>query len=142
MKNGEKQFIHIVAFYHYNLDSFYCISRGLWVKSLYHDNAFVKSAWYANDLITLFVVVPLLIIAIYLSHKNSQRWLMLLMGLLGYMFYNFAFYLFGAVFNIFFLIYVVIVFLSAVTLFIQLLHGDIRNLSKRFSIKSVSIYLF
>ncbi len=105
MKNGEKQFIHIVAFYHYNLDSFYCISRGLWVKSLYHDNAFVKSAWYANDLITLFVVVPLLIIAIYLSHKNSQRWLMLLMGLLGYMFYNFAFYLFGAVFNIFFLIF-------------------------------------
>ena len=47
---------------------------GLWIKSLYHDNAFVKSAWYANDLITLFVVVPLLIIAIYLSHKNSQRW--------------------------------------------------------------------
>ena len=119
---------------------------GLWVKSLYHDNAFVKSAWYANDLITLFVIVPLLIIAIYLSYKNSQRWLMLLMGLLGYMFYNFAFYLFGAVFNIFFLIYVVIVFLSAVTLFIQLLDGHIRNLSDRFSIKtpvkSVSIYLF
>ena len=97
---------------------------GLWVKSLYHDNAFVKSAWYANDLVTLFVIVPLLIIAIYLSYKNSQRWLMLLVGLLGYMFYNFAFYLFGAAFNIFFLIYAVIVFFSAVTLFIQLLYGE------------------
>ena len=78
---------------------------GIWINNLYNDNAFVKSAWYINDIIILFVVVPLLVMAIYLSQKGSQRWLMVWMGLMGYVFYNFAFYLFGAAFNIFFLIY-------------------------------------
>lgn len=119
---------------------------GLWIKNLYHDNAFVKSAWYANDLITLFVVVPLLIIAIYLARKDSEQWLMLQMGLLGYVSYNFAFYLFGAAFNKFFLLYAILVSLSAITLFIQLFNFKIGNLSNKFSkntpVKWVSGYLF
>ena len=69
---------------------------GIWIKNLYNDNAFVKLAWYANDRITFFVVIPLLIISIYLSQRGSKRWLIIKMGLLGYVFYNFAFYLFGA----------------------------------------------
>jgi hypothetical protein len=119
---------------------------GLLINNLYHDNAFVKLAWYANDLITLFVIVPSLVIAIYYTHKNSERWLMLLMGLLGYVFYNFAFYLFGAVFNIFFLIYSVIVSTSAITLILLIFNCDISNIANKFSentpVKSVSIYLF
>ena len=71
---------------------------------------------------------------------------MLLMGLIGYMFYNFAFYLFGAAFNIFFLIYTVLVSMSAITLFIQLSNSDIGNLAIKFTektpVKWVSIYLF
>lgn len=114
-------------------------------KNLYNDNAFVKSAWYANDIITFFVVVPLLVIAIYFSQKNAQRWLMVLMGLLGYVFYNFAFYLFGAAFNIFFLIYAVLVSMSAITLVLQLSSSGIGNIDQRFSkktpVKLVSIYL-
>ena len=125
-----------------------CIASagGLWIKTLYHDNAFVKRAWYANDLITLFVVVPLLVVAIYLAQKGSQGWSMLLMGLIGYVFYNFAFYLFGSSFNIFFLIYTVLVSMSAITLFMQLLKCGTKNLSNKFSkktpVKLVSIYLF
>lgn len=119
---------------------------GIWIKNLYKDNAFVKSAWYSNDLITLFVAVPLLVLAIYLTQQRSQRWLMLLMGLIGYVFYNFAFYLFGAAFNIFFLIYTVLVSMSAITLFIQLSNFEITNLSTKFAkkapVKWVSIYLF
>lgn len=118
---------------------------GIWIKNLYNDNAFVKSAWYANDIITLFVVVPLLVIAIYLSQKNSQRWLMVLMGLLGYVFYNFSFYLFGASFNNFFLVYSVLVSMSAITLVLQLSSPGISNIDQRFSektpVKLVSIYL-
>jgi hypothetical protein len=119
---------------------------GIWIKNLYNDNAFVKSAWYANDLITLFAVVPLLAVAIYFTQKGSQRWLMLLMGLMGYVFYNFAFYLFGAAFNIFFLVYAILVSMSGITLFIQLLNCDSSNLATRFTekapVKWVSIYLF
>jgi hypothetical protein len=65
------------------------------------DNAFVKSAWLADDIITLFALVALLITATYLSNKGSEQWLMVWIGLMGYVFYNFAFYLFGAAFNIF-----------------------------------------
>ena len=49
---------------------------GLLIKNLYRDNAFVKAAWFSNDIITLFVVMPLLITATYLSRKGSERSLM------------------------------------------------------------------
>jgi hypothetical protein len=119
---------------------------GLCIQNLYLDNAFVKKAWFANDLITLFVIVPLLATAIYFTKKGSQKWLLLLMGLLAYVFYNFAFYLFGAVFNNFFLLYAALVSLSAITLFILLLRFDVTNLPNKFptemTVKLVSIYLF
>jgi len=118
---------------------------GLFVKNLYNDNDFVKAAWYSNDIITLFVVVPLLVITILFSKKSSPRWLMIWIGLLGYMFYNFAFYLFGAVFNIFFLLYAALFSLSAVTLILLLSNSDISNITSMFSkktpVKVISIYL-
>ena len=118
---------------------------GIWINNLYNDNAFVKLAWYANDRITFFVVVPLLIISIYLSQKGSQRWLLAWMGLLGYVFYNFAFYLFGAAFNIFFLIYTVLVSMSAISLILQLSSYGVTNIAEKFTkktpVKLVSIYL-
>lgn len=115
------------------------------MQNLYHDNAFVKSAWYSNDIITLFVVVPLLVVAIYFTQKGSQRWLLVLMGLMGYVFYNFSFYLFGAAFNVFFLIYAMLVSMSAITLIVQLSNIRGRKLitifSKKAPSKAVSIYL-
>ena len=51
---------------------------GLLLKELYRDNAFVKTAWFTNDIITLFVVVPLMIVAIYLSQKGSSKWFLVL----------------------------------------------------------------
>ncbi len=118
---------------------------GIWINNLYNDNAFVKSAWYTNDIITLFVVVPLLVRAIYLSHKGSEQWLMLWMGLMGYVFYNFAFYLFGAAFNIFFLLYTALVSMSAIALVVQLSNSSLGNIAKKFAdktpVKWISIYL-
>jgi hypothetical protein len=72
---------------------------GLFLDGLYRDNLFVTSAWKGNDLITLFLVVPLLISALIKIKRGSQREILLWMGLLDYMLYNFAFYLFGAAFN-------------------------------------------
>ena len=119
---------------------------GLWINNLYHDNAFVKSAWFANDFITLFVVVPLLIVSIYLFLVGSQRWFLVLIGLMGYVFYNFAFYLFGASFNMFFLIYAALVSISAIALILQFLNCDVSSISNKFNertpVKWISIYLF
>lgn len=118
---------------------------GLFLENLYQDNDFVKMAWFTNDIITLFVVVPLLIITIYFSEKNSTKWLLIHLGLLGYVFYNFAFYLFGATFNMFFLIYAMLVSISAFALILFLsnikLHTIDINFSKKTPVKLVSIYL-
>ncbi len=116
------------------------------MKELYRDNAFVKTAWFTNDIITLFVVVPLMIVAIYLSQKGSSKWFLMLLGLLGYVFYNFAFYLFGATFNVFFLIYVALFSLSAFSLVLFLSQSSLNTIASNFSektpVKWISGYLF
>jgi hypothetical protein len=118
---------------------------GLVMKNLYNDNAFVKMAWHTNDIITLFVVVPLLIMAIFLAQKGNTRWFLILLGLLGYVFYNFAFYLFGAAFNVFFLIYAALLSLSACTLVLFLSQSSLNTIALNFSektpVKWVSGYL-
>jgi hypothetical protein len=118
---------------------------GIWVKGIYNDNNFVRSAWYTNDIITLFVVVPLLVITMAASGKGDQRWHLLWAGLMGYVFYNFAFYLFGAAFNIFFLIYTALFSLSAITLVLLLANLDTTRLAEQFAVKTpvkwISIYL-
>jgi hypothetical protein len=118
---------------------------GLFIGNLYRDNAFVKSAWSANDIITLFVVVPLLLLSIYLSNKGSQRWKLIWIGLLGYMVYNFAFYLFGAAFNIFFLLYTALFSLSGFTLLHMLWQISAEPVNEQFPekipVKWISAYL-
>ncbi|MEJ5963365.1 hypothetical protein [Pedobacter immunditicola] len=118
---------------------------GLLLNNLYGDNDFVKSAWSANDTVTLFVVVPLLLFSMILTEKGYHRWLFIWIGLVGYIFYNFAFYLFGAVFNKFFLIYAALFSLSAITLISMLSKLNIQQLAGKFSnrvpVRFVSFYL-
>ncbi|MGE5520086.1 MAG: hypothetical protein ACM3VS_09195 [Candidatus Dadabacteria bacterium] len=75
--------------------------------SIYHDNAFVQSAWKGNDFVTLLFVLPAFIITLMVnkSPKAAYVW----MGLLGYLVYNYSFYLFGAAFNSLFPVYLGIV---------------------------------
>jgi hypothetical protein len=119
---------------------------GLFMKNLYQDNTFVKMAWHTNDIITLFVVVPLLVFSVFLSQKGSNRWFLILLGLLSYVFYNFAFYLFGATFNVFFLIYAALMSISAFSLVLFLSQSNLENIASNFAkktpVKWVSAYLF
>ncbi len=118
---------------------------GLVMKNLYNDNAFVKMAWHTNDIITLFVVVPLLIVALILAQKGNTRWFLILLGLLGYVFYNFAFYLFGAAFNVFFLVYAALLSLSACALVLFFSQSSLDSIALNFyektPVKWVSGYL-
>ncbi len=118
---------------------------GLLIPDLYRDNDFVKSAWFTNDLITLIVVSPLLGLALWFAKKGSLRWQLVWMGMLGYIAYNFAFYLFGAVFNSFFLLYTALFSLSAAALIFGLANLDITHIAQQFSpktpVKGISIYL-
>ncbi len=85
---------------------------GIFNSDLYNDNDFVKTAWLANDWITLIVAIPALLLVMYFSTKKGMKAELVLLGLLNYFLYNYSFYLFGAVFNGMFLLYVSICLLS------------------------------
>ena len=79
---------------------------GLFFDNLYRDNAFVTAVWRGNDVVTLLVAVPLLMIAFLLTKRGAKQALLIWLGLLDVILYAYAFYLFAAAFNWFFLIYV------------------------------------
>jgi hypothetical protein len=85
---------------------------GLALPHLYRDNAFVRTAWLGNDAVTLAIGVPLLGAALLYVRRGSLRAGLLWLGMLDYMLYNYAFYLFAAGFNAFFLIYTAVFGLS------------------------------
>ncbi|MGO1058211.1 hypothetical protein ACTL32_03655 [Planococcus sp. FY231025] len=46
---------------------------GLFLDGLYRDNALVVAAWRGNDIVTLFIVVPLLLASLAFSLRGSKR---------------------------------------------------------------------
>ncbi len=114
---------------------------GLLAGGLYQDNLQVRSAWLGNDLITLFLALPLLIASLVYSRKGSQRWQLVWFGMLLYTLYNYAFYLFGAAFNSFFLIYVALFTLALFALLLGLPYLDVRGVAAEFKASTPVIWL-
>ncbi|MDF2557251.1 MAG: hypothetical protein K0R71_1079 [Bacillales bacterium] len=109
---------------------------GLLIDNLYQDNTFVKSAWHGNDLVTLFVAVPVLIATLIFSKRGSHKAQLIWLGLLDYMLYNFAFYLFGASFNTFFLLYVALLALSIYAMIFVMIGIDSNQIGAQFTRKT------
>jgi len=107
-------------------------AEGLFLGALYRDNSLVTSAFRGNDLVTLVVAVPMLVAALVLSMRGSQRAQLVWLGMLDYTLYNFAFYLFGAAFNSLFLIYVALFALSIFALIFGLVALDVKGISEQF----------
>jgi len=105
---------------------------GLLIDDLYQGNAFLSAAWPGNDLVTLFVAVPLLVVSLVLSIRGSRRGHLIWLGMLAYVLYNYAYYLFGSAFNSFFLLYVVLFNLSMFALIFALTKLDVREVAARF----------
>jgi len=103
---------------------------GLLLHGLYRDNAFVTTTWLGNDAITLFLAVPILVLSLVFSNRGSVRAQLVWMGALDYMLYNYAFYLFGAAFNWFFLVYVALLALSIFALIFGLSNLDVDGISR------------
>ena len=106
---------------------------GLFFRELYNDNTLVQAAWKGNDIITLFIAVPLMAISLYLFLKGSNRGLLIWMGTLWYMLYNYMFYLYGASFNEFFLIYTALFALSGYAFVLGLIKINVSEISKSFN---------
>lgn len=109
---------------------------GLFIKGVYRDNAFVTTTWLGNDAVTLFLAVPILLAAMVLGMRGSRMATLIWLGVLDYMLYNYAFYLFGAAFNVFFLVYAALLGLSIFALIFGLAGLDVTTLSRQFSEKT------
>ncbi len=105
---------------------------GLLIDTLYRDNAFVTAVWRGNDFVTLFVAAPLLVASLIIVKRGSQRALLVWFSMLWYTLYNYLYYLFGASFNVFFLLYVSLFTLSIFALIIGLSHLDVEAISHQF----------
>ncbi len=109
-------------------------SAGGWVfNGLYRDNAFVKTTWLGNDAVTLFLAVPILVAGLFFARRGSLRAQLVWLGALDYMLYNYAFYLFGAAFNAFFLIYAALLGLSIFAMILGVSNLDPGKICRQFN---------
>ena len=119
---------------------------GLTWRDLYRDSELIKSVWFVNDLITLIFAVPLLLVSMSYSLKGSLKAQLIWIGSLWYLLYNYVFYLYGAQFNNFFLLYVLLFSLSAYALVMTISNLDINLVKKRIKkqapIRAINIFLF
>ena len=98
----------------------------------YRDIPWIASTWWGNDLVTLFVAVPLLAVGLTLSSRGSIRGTLLWAGMLAYAAYNYAYYLLGAAMNRFFVLYVVCTLMAVSALILLLIDLDAGSIAKRF----------
>lgn len=103
-------------------------------RGLYqHMSAEVAPQGIAQDYVTLFIAVPLLLFSYYKARKNSLFWHYILTGTTGYFLVTYVFYLVMGMYNSLFLAYV---FLAGASffLFVQLVIAfDVKSISKHFS---------
>ncbi len=99
----------------------------------YWDTISSAAQMQANDLTTLVLGLPLLLVAFRLSLRGSLRSRLLLSGTLGFILYTYASMCFGAAYNRFFLVYVALFSLSLFAFILSMMAIDLRGLPGRFS---------
>ncbi|WP_441000127.1 hypothetical protein [Fodinibius sp. SL11] len=103
-------------------------------KGLYkHMSQDVAPQGIAQDYVTLFVGVPLLIISLIWARRGSLKGRFLLAGTLGYFLVTYLFYLVMGMYNILFLVYVILLGTTFFAFAQTLLSFDLTNISERFS---------
>lgn len=104
-------------------------AAGLFAPGFYRDSLYLQTLWRGNDAVTLFIIVPALILSLWAYRRGSQRGLLLWMGLLLYLAYNYAFYLFAAAFNAAFPLYAALLSISGFALAFGLYGLPFRQLT-------------
>jgi hypothetical protein len=111
-----------------------------------HDSVSVAAQALAQDVVTLVVGIPLLLVSLLLFRQGSLRGRLLLTGTLAYFLYTYASYAFGAAFNDLFLLYVALFSLSLFATVMGFASLDIPDLPRCFSPrlprKGIAIFLF
>lgn len=120
----------------YDYESIFGETISIYGKGLYqHDSVAMASQAIAQDYVTLFLGVPLLVISLFLTGKGLLRGRLLLTGTLGYFLYTYASYSFLSMYNSLFLVYVFLMSASFFAFTLALMSFNIPMLPKQFDIK-------
>lgn len=116
---------------------------GFLIDDLYRDAPVNAAQAVGQDLITLVVALPVLVVSAVLALRGSMRAHLVWLGALGYLVYTYLSYALAIEFNSLFLVHVALVGLSLYTLIGGLATTDFVGIKARFSrgtpLKAVSI---
>ena len=120
----------------YQIESFRGETINIHGIGLYRDDSVsVVAQGIAQDIVTLILGVPLLIVSLCMLLKGSLKGRLLLTGTLGYFLYTYVSYVFLWMYNSMFIVYIVLMSLSFFAFTLSILSVDINNLSSSFSKK-------
>lgn len=99
----------------------------------YWDTVSMTAQMQGNDIVTLMIGLPLLVISFWLAQRGSLRGRFLLTGTLGYFLYTYMSMCFGTAYNNLFLVYVALFSLSLFAFILSMMSFDMKTLPQRFS---------
>ncbi len=111
-----------------------------------YETVSVAAQAIAQDIVTLVVGIPLLIVSVVLFKKGTLRGKLLLAGTLAYFLYTYTSFAFGAAYNVLFLAYVALYSLSLFAFILALMTIDIPTLPERISPRlprrTIAVFLY
>ncbi|EYE89132.1 hypothetical protein Q428_04105 [Fervidicella metallireducens AeB] len=106
-----------------------------------NDSVSIAAQGKASDFVTLIMAVPLLILSLYFSTKESFKGKILLTGTLGYFLYTYMSYTFLWMYNKFFIVYVMLMSASLFAFILSITSFDLENIKLHFSKKLPAKFL-
>ncbi|WP_160723848.1 hypothetical protein [Bacillus sp. USDA818B3_A] len=131
----------------YDYKSIFGENVAIYGKGLYqHDSVSIALQAIAQDYVTLFIGIPLLIISLTLTKKGLVKGRLLLTGALGYFLYTYTSYSFLSMYSSMFLVYVIIMSASFFAFTLAMMSFDISEMPnlfrKELPVKFISGFLF
>jgi hypothetical protein len=119
--------------------------EGVFVRGLYRDAPFFALQAFAQDFITLFVVLPTLVVSAWFAARRSDRGRLVWLGALAYLVYSYVIDAFVVRFNSMFVVYVALLGCALYALIGGFVTTDMNIIKARFAgrapVKSVSVCL-
>jgi hypothetical protein len=97
-----------------------------------NDSASVAAQAIGQDIVTIILGIPLLLISLYLARKGRIKGKLLLTGALGYFLYTYVSYSFLSMYNSFFLIYAAIMSMSFFAFILSMMSYNLESLNLYF----------
>ena len=104
-------------------------ARGLY----YYDTVSSAAQQQGNDVVTLFVALPLLVVSTWMTLRGSLRGRLLLTGMIGFFLYTYLSMCMLTAFNALFLVYVAIFGMSLYAFILCMMSFDLEALPRHFS---------